>query len=234
MRHEKMIRATSTVVFQGLLRSWLPALCLLALIFSAEITAQTAASYRKRATEMSRAKSWDDAIANYRSALALEPNDSVTHYDLAQALKYKGDTREAVKEFGAALELRPKWADAHYGLGAALYDLQDQIAAAKELRAAETLDPANAATHRLLARILSQRNNPTDAEHELRLALRSKPSAETYVDLGVVEGQLMGVYLKSVVPEVPEFDDGQNRLQWKFRASRAQGTIDDEISVAFG
>jgi hypothetical protein len=52
--------------------------------------------------------------------------------------------------------------------------------------------------------------------------------------LGTADGQLMGVYLKSVIPEVPEFDDTQNRLQWKFRASRAQGTIDDEISVAFG
>ena len=32
---------------------------------------------------------------------------------------------------------------------------------------------------------------------------------------------------------VPEFDDSDNRQQWRFRASRAQGTIDDEISVAF-
>ena len=52
--------------------------------------------------------------------------------------------------------------------------------------------------------------------------------------LGEADGQLFGVYLKSVVPEVPEFDDGERRLQWRFRASRAQGTIDDEISVAFG
>jgi hypothetical protein len=51
--------------------------------------------------------------------------------------------------------------------------------------------------------------------------------------LGEVGNQMMGVYLKSVIPEVPEFDDGQNRLQWKFRASRAQGTVDDEIAVAF-
>jgi hypothetical protein len=53
------------------------------------------------------------------------------------------------------------------------------------------------------------------------------------LQLGQVEGQLMGVYLKSVVPEVPEFDDGENRLQWSFRPSRAQGTSDDEAVVAF-
>jgi len=51
--------------------------------------------------------------------------------------------------------------------------------------------------------------------------------------LGQTAGQMMGVYLKSLIPEVPEFDDGENRLRWKFRASRAQGTTDDEISVAF-
>src|SRR6202043_712731 len=115
---------------------WLAALCLLILMHPAESLAQTAETYRRRATERSQAKAWDDAIANYRNALALEPNDTVTHYDLALALKYKGETREALKEFEAALELRPKWADAHYGLGAAWYDLQNQTAAMKELRTA--------------------------------------------------------------------------------------------------
>jgi len=51
--------------------------------------------------------------------------------------------------------------------------------------------------------------------------------------LGEAQGQLMGVYLKSVIPVVPEFDDSKNRLQWKFRSSRAQGTVDDEIVVGF-
>ncbi len=52
--------------------------------------------------------------------------------------------------------------------------------------------------------------------------------------LGQQSGQLFGVYLKSVVPEVPEYDDSQTRLQWHFRDSRAQGTVDDEIAIAFG
>jgi hypothetical protein len=51
--------------------------------------------------------------------------------------------------------------------------------------------------------------------------------------LGETAGQVMAVYLNSVVPEVPEFDDTGNRLQWHFRPSRGQGTIDDEIAVAF-
>src|SRR5438270_2366120 len=159
-------------------------------LFAPRGTAQSAESYRQRAAELSRAKSWDDAITNYRKALELESNHAVTHYNLALALKYKGESREALKEFQAALKLRPKWAEAHYGIGAVWYDLQDQDAAVKELRTAEALDPLSAPTHRLLARILAQQNNLADAEHELRLALRLKPSAETHVDLGGVDGQL--------------------------------------------
>ncbi len=44
----------------------------------------------------------------------------------------------------------------------------------------------------------------------------------------------MGVNLQSVIPVVPQFDDSTNRLQWEFRPSRAQGTVDNEITVAFG
>jgi len=47
-------------------------------------------------------------------------------------------------------------------------------------------------------------------------------------------GSNEGVYLNSMIPEVPEFDDGETQLQWKFRPSRAQGTVDNEIAVAFG
>jgi hypothetical protein len=37
-----------------------------------------------------------------------------------------------------------------------------------------------------------------------------------------------------VVPVVPEFDDSETRLQWKFTGSQAQGAGNDEIYVAFG
>ena len=65
-------------------------------------------------------------------------------------------------------------------------------------------------------------------------AARQQSPISVMFQLGDAEGQVMAVYLKSVIPEVPEFDDSENRLQWRFRASRAQGTVDDEVVVAFG
>src|SRR5215469_5734473 len=109
----------------------LPCLCYAGVSFP-----QTAQNYREQATELARAKSWDEAITAYRKSLEIEPEDSLTHYNLALALKYKGDARQAADEFESALRLKPNWADAHYGLGATWLDLNEQAAALKELRAA--------------------------------------------------------------------------------------------------
>ncbi len=52
--------------------------------------------------------------------------------------------------------------------------------------------------------------------------------------LGEQQGQLFGVYMPAMVPEVPQFSDNDNRLEWAFENSQAQGTVDDELYVAFG
>lgn len=51
--------------------------------------------------------------------------------------------------------------------------------------------------------------------------------------LGQTEGHLCGVWLNQVVPELPEFNDEETRLRWRFRDSRAQGSGNDELIVAF-
>jgi len=65
-------------------------------------------------------------------------------------------------------------------------------------------------------------------------AARQQSPISVMFQLVQASGQMMGVYLQSVIPEVPEFNDSKSRLQWKFRPSFAQGTADDEIAVAFG
>jgi hypothetical protein len=75
----------------------------------------------------------------------------------------------------------------------------------------------------------------TDANTQgLYQAARQQTPISVMFQLGESHGQLVGVYLPSVIPVVPEFDDSKNRLQWKFRSSRAQGTVNNEIAVAFG
>ena len=65
-------------------------------------------------------------------------------------------------------------------------------------------------------------------------AAKQRSPISTMFQLGQQAGQLFGMYLKSVVPEVPEYDDSESRVQWKFHNCRAQGTADDEVVLAFG
>ena len=72
------------------------------------------------------------------------------------------------------------------------------------------------------------------ATASLYQAARQQSPVSVMFQLGELEGQVMAVYMNSVIPQVPEFNDGKNRLQWQFRPSRAQGTVNNEIAVAFG
>ena len=65
-------------------------------------------------------------------------------------------------------------------------------------------------------------------------ASRQQDPVGVMFQMGQNSGQLMAISLKSLVPDVPEFDDSDKRLKWRFRDTRAQGTADDEIVVAFG
>ena len=73
-----------------------------------------------------------------------------------------------------------------------------------------------------------------EATVALYQAGRQRSPIEVMFQLGQEAGQLLGAYMKSVVPEVPEFDDSETRMRWRFRGCRAQGTVDDEMVVAFG
>jgi hypothetical protein len=79
--------------------------------------------------------------------------------------------------------------------------------------------------------LYSQTDSGTAALYQ---AARQRTPISVMFQLGQTQGQVMGVYLPRVIPEVPQFDDATNRLQWVFKPSRAQGTVDNEIAVAFG
>jgi hypothetical protein len=72
------------------------------------------------------------------------------------------------------------------------------------------------------------------ATQGLYQAARQQSPVTIMFQLGQTAGLTFAVNMNSVIPQVPEFDDSSNRQQWKFRASRAQCTINNEVSIAFG
>ncbi len=79
--------------------------------------------------------------------------------------------------------------------------------------------------------LYQQDNTATQALYQ---AARQKSPISVMIQLGQQQGQLFGMYMKSVIPEVPQFSDTETRQQWQFQNCRAQGSVDDELFVAFG
>lgn len=77
----------------------------------------------------------------------------------------------------------------------------------------------------------AQDDVPTAALYQ---AARQQSPVGVMFQLGQRAGQMMGVYLKSMIPDVPQFEDSETRLKWQFKETLAQGTTDDEVVVAFG
>jgi len=73
-----------------------------------------------------------------------------------------------------------------------------------------------------------------DATRGLYAAARAETPIQVMFQLGEATGQLMGLYLPQVTPQLPEFDDSERVLQWAFREAIASGVANDEIAVAFG
>ena len=62
----------------------------------------------------------DEAVAAFRTAIRLQPDDAAAHYNLGNALRGQGKVDEAVAECRTAIRLRPDDAEAHSNLGVAL------------------------------------------------------------------------------------------------------------------
>ncbi len=78
--------------------------------------------------------------------------------------------------------------------------------------------------------LLAQDDAQTSA---LYAAAKERTAITAMLQLGQQQGQLMGIYLASVVPEIPAYDDTNTRLQWTFKDNLAYGVNDDELYIAF-
>ncbi len=89
----------------------------------------------------------DTAVACYRRALELKPDDAETHNNLGAALQGQGKLDEAVACYRRALELKPDSAEAHNNLGTAFKDQGKLDEAVACYRRALELKPDSAEIH---------------------------------------------------------------------------------------
>jgi tetratricopeptide (TPR) repeat protein len=59
----------------------------------------------------------DEAIAEFKKVIAINPNYKFVHYNLGVSYSKKGMKDEAIAEYKKAIEINPDDAFAHYNLG---------------------------------------------------------------------------------------------------------------------
>jgi hypothetical protein len=71
------------------------------------------------------------------------------------------------------------------------------------------------------------------ATKSLYAAAKERNPVAAMLQLGQKQGQIMGVFLPSMTPEIPNFSDSETRLLWDFKNNLGQGASNDETYVAF-
>jgi len=117
----------------------------------------------------------EEAVAAYRQAAKLNPEDEDMHYNLALALAKQGNRKEAQEQYLEALRIYPDYTEAHNNLGNLLVadgNYGDAIAHFKE---ALKISPENASAHSNLGKALALQGKVTDAIPCFREAVRLNP-----------------------------------------------------------
>jgi len=78
--------------------------------------------------------------------------------------------------------------------------------------------------------LFTQDDNQTTALYD---AAQQRDQISAMLQLGLRNGELMGIFLPSVTPEIPNYVDSEVRLQWDFKNNLAQGTAENELYIAF-
>jgi len=121
----------------------------------------------------------DRAIAEYRTAIRLHPNDAAAHYELGNSLDEEGDRDGAIAEYRTAIRLQPDHAQAHNNLGNVLHQEGDLDGAIAEWRTAIRLHPHDAVAHYDLGRELWTKGDREAAFDEFHAAYRLAPNEPT-------------------------------------------------------
>jgi tetratricopeptide (TPR) repeat protein len=125
----------------------------------------------------------DEAIAQYRDALRIVPDQAEWRNNLGILYTRQDKVAEAMGQFAIATRLRPNFADAHNNLGAMHARAGQPAEAIAAYTRALSLAPDNALAHGNLARMLAGEGRIEEALRECREAIRLDPSNEDWTRL---------------------------------------------------
>jgi tetratricopeptide (TPR) repeat protein len=106
---------------------------------------------------------WEGAERLYRRCIQADPNDALSHYNCANALRHQDRAQEAAILFARATALDPQLADGWYNLACLSQDRGDLDAAQRQFERAIACDPNYADALFNLAVLHLDRGKPAEA-----------------------------------------------------------------------
>jgi tetratricopeptide (TPR) repeat protein len=117
----------------------------------------------------------DDALAQYRIALRLDPRRHEIYNNIGRLLNDAGRPAEALDYCRTAVALDPNSAQSHNALGVVLAELGRGDEAVREFSEAVRLNPNEAAPHFQMGRTLLKMGRDAEAVPQFRDALQREP-----------------------------------------------------------
>lgn len=127
------------------------------------------------------------AVAKYQDAIAKDPKNARTYYNLALALERTGDESGERDALVKAEQLDANLAPVHNQLGMLALKANQAAQAEKEFQTAITLDPEYAEAQSNLGVLYGQTGRASDAEQLFRKATENNPKyGQAFANLGII------------------------------------------------
>ena len=126
-------------------------------------------------------RNWDNAVAEFREASRLNPENADLLFELGKAQYRAGKFADARQSFESCIHLQPEHERAYYNLGTTFMQLGNLSQALTAYKKAAQIDPTYASAHFSAADVLSRQKNYAAAQEYYKKAAVLEPDNDRYL-----------------------------------------------------
>ena len=136
-------------------------------------------------------ENYDSAIELFNQSLEVKPNNADTYYNLAGALKFKGDTVSAIKNFKSTIKYNPEYTMAYHELGDLYKSIGEFEKAVDWYERGISISPEYAVLHNNLGNAVAELDDIDRALEHFKQAIKINPEyQDAWTNFGTLSSML--------------------------------------------
>ena len=130
---------------------------------------------------------FDEAIKTYKEAIQIEPENSITYFNLGVTLQDSGRLNEALEHYKIALNKNPQYLDAIINIGSIFQKKGNSLSAISYFEKAIQIEPENSITYFNLGVTLQDSGRLNEALEHYKIALNKNPQyLDAIINIGSI------------------------------------------------